>query len=95
MSKRINLTVTDETYQALTELQQITGLARASFAGQMLEESRPMLQKLIEAARDAHKAPQESLAAMQKALIDSQEESQELQKDLLEKGTRLRRWSGE
>lgn len=93
MSKRINLTVSDETYQALTELQQITGLAKASFAGQMLEQSLPMLKKLTEAAKDAQSAPQESLAAMQKALIESQKENQELQEELLDKGTRLRRWS--
>ena len=93
MNRRVNMTVSDEVFQALTELQQITGLGKASFASQMLEESLPMLQKLIDAARDAQQAPQESLAAMQQALIDSQQESQELQKELLDKGTRLRRHS--
>lgn len=92
MSKRINLTVSDEVYKALTDLQETTGVGKASFAGQMLENSLPMLQNLVEAARQAQQSPERSLDLMQRALLDAQGEANDLQGDLLEKGIKLRRY---
>jgi len=92
MSKRINLTVSDEVYKVLSELQEVTGAGMASFAGQMLEQSLPMLQQLVEAARQAQQSPERSLEIMQKALFEAQGDAHELQGELLEKGTKLRRY---
>lgn len=74
---RMMLTISYELHEALMELSEATGIAGASFASQVLEQSVPYLREMARAARRAKVAPAEALGIMHDALLEVQSKGEQ------------------
>lgn len=92
---RLTLTISDELKAALAELNAATGVAAASFVGEIIEENIPMIRGIAEAARKAKEEPGRALELMQRAFLEAINEVTEVQLDLIDEQSRLRTYRKE
>ena len=87
---RLTLSITPELKHALDELNAATGVAGASFVGEIIEGNIPMILGIAEAARKAKAEPAKALELMQRYLIQASEDVDQTKLDLAEQQTKLR-----
>ena len=87
---RLTLSISPELKRALDELNAATGVAAASFMGEIIEGNIPMILALAEAARKAKAEPAKALELMQRYLIEAAHEVDQTQLELEEQQTKLR-----
>lgn len=88
--RRLTLSITPELHNALQELNEATGVAAASFVGELIESNIPMILRIAEAARAAKAEPARALELMQRAMLEAVHGVNEVQIDLLDKQAKLR-----
>lgn len=87
---RLTLTISDDLKAALAELNEATGVAAASFVGEIIDGNIPMIRGISEAARRAKAEPAKALELMQRYLIEASQSVDQTQLDLAEEQTKLR-----
>lgn len=87
---RLSLSISPELKHALDELNAATGVAAASFVGEIIEGNIPMILALAEAARKAKAEPAKALELMQRYLIEAAQEVDQTQLELAEQQSKLR-----
>lgn len=87
---RLSLSISPELKHALDELNAATGVAAASFVGEIIEGNIPMILALAEAARKAKAEPAKALELMQRYLIEASQEVDQTQLELAEQQSKLR-----
>lgn len=87
---RLTLSISPELKHALDELNDATGVAAASFVGEIIEGNIPMILGIAEAARKAKVEPAKALELMQRYLIQAADEVDQTKLDLADQQTKLR-----
>ena len=87
---RLTLSITPELKHALDELNEATGVAAASFVGEIIESNIPMIRGIAEAARKAKEEPARALELMQRAMLEALHGVSEVQLELMDAQTKLR-----
>ena len=87
---RLTLTISDELKAALAELNEATGVAAASFVGEIIESNIPMIRGIAEAARKAKEEPARALELMQRAMLEALHGVSEVQLELMDEQAKLR-----
>ena len=87
---RLTLSITPELKHALDELNEATGVAAASFVGEIIESNIPMILGIAEAARKAKEEPARALELMQRAMLEALHGVSEVQLELMDAQTKLR-----
>ncbi len=87
---RLTLSITPELKHALDELNEATGVAAASFVGEIIESNVPMILGIAEAARKAKEEPARALELMQRAMLEALHGVSEVQLELMDAQTKLR-----
>ena len=87
---RLTLTISDELKAALAELNDATGVAAASFVGEIIESNIPMIRGIAEAARKAKEEPARALELMQRAMLEALHGVSEVQLELMDEQAKLR-----
>lgn len=87
---RLTLSITPELKHALDELNEATGVAAASFVGEIIESNIPMILGIAEAARKAKDEPARALELMQRAMLEALHGVSETQLDLMDQQAKLR-----
>ena len=87
---RLTLSITPELKHALDELNEATGVAAASFVGEIIEGNIPMIRGTAEAARKAKEEPARALELMQRAMLEALHGVSEVQLELMDAQTKLR-----
>lgn len=87
---RLTLSITPELKHALDELNEATGVAAASFVGEIIEGNIPMIRGIAEAARKAKEEPARALELMQRAMLEALHGVSEVQLELMDEQTKLR-----
>lgn len=89
-TNRLTLTISNELKAALADLNDATGVAAASFVGEIIEGNITMIQGIANAARMAKQEPARALELMQKAILESTQGVNEVQLELMDVQTKLR-----
>jgi len=87
---RLTLSITPELKHALDELNEATGVAAASFVGEIIESNISMILGIAEAARKAKEEPARALELMQRAMLEALHGVSEVQLELMDAQTKLR-----
>lgn len=87
---RLTLSITPELKKALDELNEATGVAAASFVGEIIEGNIPMIRGIAEAARKAKEEPARALELMQRAMLEALHGVSEVQLELMDEQNKLR-----
>lgn len=87
---RLTLSITPELKNALDELNEATGVAAASFVGEIIESNVPMILGIAEAARKAKDEPARALELMQRAMLEALHGVSEVQLELMDEQSKLR-----
>lgn len=87
---RLTLSISPELKHALDELNEATGVAAASFVGEIIEGNIPMILGIAEAAKRAKEEPGRSLEIMQRAMVEALHGVTETQLELMDEQTKLR-----
>lgn len=87
---RLTLSITPELKKALDDLNEATGVASASFVGEIIEANIPMILGIAEAARKAKTEPARALEFMQRAMMEALHGVTETQLELMDEQNRLR-----
>jgi hypothetical protein len=87
---RLTLSITPELKKALDDLNEATGVAAASFVGEIIESNIPMILGIAEAARKAKSEPARALEIMQRAMMEALHGVTETQLELMDEQNRLR-----
>lgn len=87
---RLTLSITPELKHALDELNEATGVAAASFVGEIIESNIPMILGIAEAARKAKTEPARALELMQRSMMEALHGVSEVQLELMDEQNRLR-----
>lgn len=87
---RLTLSITPELKHALDELNEATGVAAASFVGEIIESSIPMILGIAEAARKAKTEPARALELMQRSMMEALHGVSEVQLELMDEKNKLR-----
>jgi hypothetical protein len=87
---RLTLTISDELRAALAELNAATGVAAASFVGEIIEGSIPMLLGIADAARKAKEQPAQALELMQRLMTEAVHGADDVQQALADEHVKLR-----
>ena len=87
---RLTLSISPELKNALDELNEATGVAAASFVGEIIEGNIPMIRGISEAARKAKEEPARALELMQRAMLEALHGVSEVQLELMDAQTKLR-----
>lgn len=87
---RLTLSITPELKHALDELNEATGVAAASFVGEIIESNVPMILGIAEAARKAKEEPARALELMQRAMLEALHGVSEVQLELMDEQAKLR-----
>lgn len=87
---RLTLSISPELKRALDELNEATGVAAASFVGEIIEGNVPMILGVAEAARRAKDEPGRALEIMQRAMVEALHGVTETQLELMDEQTKLR-----
>lgn len=87
---RLTLSISPELKHALEELNEATGVAAASFVGEIIEGNIPMILGIAEAAKRAKEEPGRALELMQRAMMEALHGVSEVQLELMDEQARLR-----
>lgn len=87
---RLTLSISPELKHALEELNEATGVAAASFVGEIIEGNIPMILGIAEAAKRAKEEPGRALHIMQRAMVEALHGVTETQLELMDEQTKLR-----
>lgn len=87
---RLTLSISPELKHALDELNDATGVAAASFVGEIIEGNTPMILGIAEAARKAKAEPARALEIMQRSMFEALHDISETQMELMDEQTKLR-----
>lgn len=87
---RLTLTISDELKFALADLNDATGVAAASFVGEIIEGNIVMITGIANAARAAKAEPARALELMQRAMLEALHGVTETQLELMDEQNRLR-----
>lgn len=87
---RLTLSISPELKHALEELNEATGVAAASFVGEIIEGNIPMILGIAEAARRAKDEPGRALEIMQRAMVEALHGVTETQLELMDEQSKLR-----
>lgn len=87
---RLTLSITPELKHALDELNEATGVAAASFVGEIIEGNIPMIRGIAEAVRKAKEEPARALELMQRAMLEALHGVSEVQLELMDEQNKLR-----
>lgn len=87
---RLTLSISPELKHALEELNEATGVAAASFVGEIIEVNIPMILGIAEAARRAKDEPGRALEIMQRAMVEALHGVTETQLELMDEQSKLR-----
>lgn len=89
-TNRLTLTISNELKAALADLNDATGVAAASFVGEIIEGNIAMIQGIADAARKAKEEPARALELMQRAMLEALHGVSEVQLELMDAQTKLR-----
>ena len=87
---RLTLSISPQLKRALDELNEATGVAAASFVGEIIEVNTPMILGIAEAARKAKEEPARALELMQRAMMEALHGVSEVQLELMDEQAKLR-----
>lgn len=87
---RLTLSISPELKSALDELNDATGVAAASFVGEIIEGNIPMILGVANAARLAKAEPARALEIMQRSILEAVHGANLAQMDLMDEQTKLR-----
>lgn len=87
---RLTLTISDELKAALADLNDATGVAAASFVGEIIEGNITMIQGIANAARMAKQEPARALEIMQRSMLEALHGATDAQLELMDAQTKLR-----
>lgn len=87
---RLTLSISPELKSALDELNEATGVAAASFVGEIIEGNIPMILGIANAARLAKAEPARALEIMQRSMLEAVHGANVAQMDLMDEQTKLR-----
>lgn len=87
---RLTLSISPELKHALDELNEATGVAAASFVGEIIEGNIPMILGIAEAARKAKEEPARALELMQRSMLQALHGVSEVQLELMDEQAKLR-----
>lgn len=87
---RLTLSITPELKAALDDLNDATGVAAASFVGEIIEGNIDMIRGIADAARKAKEEPGRALEIIQRAMLEALHGMSEVQLELMDKQTKLR-----
>ena len=87
---RLTLSISPELKSALDELNEATGVAAASFVGEIIEGNIPMILGIANAARLAKAEPARALEIMQRSMHEAVHGANLAQMDLIDEQTKLR-----
>lgn len=87
---RLTLSITPELKAALDDLNDATGVAGASFVGEIIEGNIAMIIGITAAARAAKSEPARALEIMQRAMLDAVHGANTAQLELMDEQTKLR-----
>ena len=87
---RLTLSISPELKSALDELNESTGVAAASFVGEIIEGNIPMILGIANAARLAKAEPARALEIMQRSMLEAVHGANLAQMDLIDEQTKLR-----
>ena len=87
---RRTLSISPELKSALDELNEATGVAAASFVGEIIEGNIPMILGIANAARLAKAEPARALEIMQRSMLEAVHGANLAQMDLIDEQTKLR-----
>ena len=87
---RLTLSISPELKSALDELNEATGVAAASFVGEIIEGNIPMILGIANAARLAKAEPARALEIMQRSMLEAVHGANLAQLDLIDEQTKLR-----
>lgn len=87
---RLTLSISPELKHALDELNESTGVAAASFVGEIIEANIPMILGIAHAARLAKAEPVRALEIMQRSMLEAVHGANLAQMDLMDEQTKLR-----
>lgn len=90
---RLTLTISDELKAALADLNDATGVAAASFVGEIIEGNIAMIRGVAEAARRAKEEPGRALELMQRAMLEALHGVTEVQLELMDEQSKLRSYN--
>lgn len=88
---RVNLTLTPELNALLGRFQAATGVGKATFIRQMLDEGMPQLRMVVEAAEKATRGNIRALDLMADAIRQSRDDIDQAELDLKDLGPKSRR----
>lgn len=87
---RLTLTISDELKAALADLNDATGVAAASFVGEIIEGNIAMITGIANAARMAKAEPARALEIMQRSMFEALHDVSSTQLELMDEQTKLR-----
>ena len=87
---RLTLSISPELKSALDELNEATGVAAASFVGEIIEGNIPMILGTANAARLAKAEPARALEIMQRSMLEAVHGANLAQMDLIDEQSKLR-----
>ncbi len=87
---RLTLSISPELKHALEELNEATGVAAASFVGEIIEGNIPTIRGIADAAKRAKEEPGRALEIMQRAMVEALHGVTETQLELMDEQTKLR-----
>lgn len=87
---RLTLSISPELKQALDELNEATGVAAASFVGEIIEGNIAMIIGIANAARMAKAEPARALEIMQRSMFEALHDVSATQLELMDEQTKLR-----
>lgn len=85
---RINVTVSQELYEALSEFRAASGMSSASLLSQLLSETVPVIRAMTEAFKLAKSSPAKASDALREVVQDAHVQVAQLQLDMAPKPKR-------
>ncbi len=82
--KRVQVTLSTELEQALTDLQEATGVAPSAFIGQIMEQNLPIIRGLAEAAHEVKKNPASAIKMIQRAMFEALQDASTVQLEMMD-----------
>lgn len=87
---RLTLSITPELKKALDELNEATGVAAASFVGEIIEGNIPVILGIAKAAKKAKAEPARALEIMQRSMMEALHGVSSAQLEIMDEQSKLR-----
>ena len=92
---RVMVSCSSELYELLEELATMSGASMGGLCGELLEDTKPVLQAMIKALKQARDQNADAFDTLARILAEAQMKAGEIQMDLIDTRTSLRRAPGE